>query len=247
VPIIPVKWIFGIKTDGWKKACLVVIGCRDPENYTAIDKASPTPSIDTTRWLFAHCSYSKMPLIQLDIVAAFIHAPLDHKKYITLPPGVPGNSKTHVAKLNRALYGLPTSPKCWYTHFDKFLSKNNFERSCREPCLYTCSVNNVEIILLCYVDEILITSRDRNLIDSTIKLISAEFDTKILGSPTRFLGIDITFDTNGNIALNQKLYLETMLQQYRMQDSNAKSTPIVTTEYTALNKTTPPNFQIQGC
>ena len=75
VPIIPVKWIFGIKTDGRKKARLVVIGCRDPENYTAIDKASRTPSIDTTRWLFAHCSYNKMPLIQLDIVAAFIHVP----------------------------------------------------------------------------------------------------------------------------------------------------------------------------
>ncbi len=54
VSIVPVKWIFGIKTDGRKRARLVAIGCRDKENYSSIDKASPTPSIDTVRWLFAH-------------------------------------------------------------------------------------------------------------------------------------------------------------------------------------------------
>ena len=114
IPTVPVKWIFGVKPDGRKKARLVAIGCRDKEEYSAIEKASPTPSIDTTRWLLAYCSYSKIPLVQLDIKTAFLHAPIDREKYINIPPGIPENPKTHIAKLNKALYGLDTAGKCWY-------------------------------------------------------------------------------------------------------------------------------------
>jgi len=130
IPTIPAKWVFGIKGNGQKKARLVVVGCRDTEIYSPNDKTSPTPSMDTTRWLLAHASHDKLNLVQIDVKCAFLQANIDRTKYIALPPGVKGNPKTQVARLNRALYGLAISPKCWYLRIDTFLTQHGFERSC---------------------------------------------------------------------------------------------------------------------
>lgn len=245
--VIPVKWVFGIKSDGRKRARLVAVGCRDPETYTSVDTASPTPSIDTTRWIFAHCSYHKLPLIQLDIKTAFLHSKLDRTKYITLPPGIEGNSKTHVAKLNKALYGLATAPKCWYNTFDKFMTSIAFQRSCREPCLYTKFVHTTVIIVLMYVDDILITSSKQSLIDKIIESISANFDTKVLGFPKHFLGIDIHLDENLNISLSQHKYIDNLLQEFRMHESKPVSTPILkNNENNKIDKIQPPSFHFRS-
>lgn len=107
-----VKWIFGVKADGRKRARLVAIGCRDPEQYSPNDKTSPTPSADTIRWLFAHTSYTKIKLIQLDVKTAFLHGKIDREKYIIVPPGRVDRKK-FICKLNKALYRLATAPKCY--------------------------------------------------------------------------------------------------------------------------------------
>ena len=83
MPIVPVKWIFGIKDDGRKRARLIAIGCRDKQIYTPAETASPTPSADTTKWLIAHCSYMESPLIHLDLITAFLQANInDEKMYL---------------------------------------------------------------------------------------------------------------------------------------------------------------------
>ena len=158
MPVIPVKWVFAIKKNGTYKARLVVVGCCVKEKYKPADKASPTPKSDTVRWLFAHASYSKTPFVQIDISTAYLHANIDRLKYIALPPGVSGNKKKEVCKLNRALYGLATAPKCWYETFDEKLKTYSFERSIREHCLYTKENGASKIIILVYVDDVLLTA-----------------------------------------------------------------------------------------
>lgn len=43
--VIPVKWLFDIKTDGRFKVRLVVVGYRDKEKYSIFDKAASTPPL----------------------------------------------------------------------------------------------------------------------------------------------------------------------------------------------------------
>jgi hypothetical protein len=191
ISVVPVKWVFNIKNNEKFKARLVAIGCRDTEKYRPADKATPTPSSDIIRWLFAHVSYTKKKLVQIDITTAFLHANIDRVKYISIPPGVQGNNKTHVCKLNRALYGLATSPKCWYQAFDAKLRTYGFERNIREPCLYTKKNDSSIIIAVVYVDDVLLTSEDDDLISETITQIANDFEVKNLGFPTKFLGLHL--------------------------------------------------------
>ena len=141
-------------------------------------------------------------------------------------------------------------------HLDEYLTSNGFERSCREPCLYTKLITlpdgrKITIILLVYVDDILIACEIQTLIDETIKLLSNNFNTKILGFPTRFLGIDISIDANKNISLNQTLYLDSVLQQFKMHESKPVTTPMLkNNELSPLQKVTPPQFAYRsaiGC
>lgn len=48
------KWLFVVKKGGKRKTLFVVVGCQDPEKYTAADLASSTPSFDTVRLLLAY-------------------------------------------------------------------------------------------------------------------------------------------------------------------------------------------------
>lgn len=237
--IVPVKWIFTIKKDNTYKARLVAVGCRDTEKYTSAEKATPTPSSDTVRWLIAHVSYSKTKLVQLDITTAFLHAKIDRLKHISIPPGVSENNKTHVCKLNQALYGLTTSPRCWYQTFDAKLQTYGFERNIREPCLYLKKNKslNSSIIALVYVDDVLLTSDDENLISETIAQISNDFEVKNLGFPSKFLGIDISIDEHKNISMSQEKFLQKVLKEFKMDESHPVRNPMLRdNDYTKLKK-----------
>lgn len=85
---------------------------------------------------------------------------------ISLPPGTKENSKTQVGKVNKAIYGLATFPKYWYFAINELSTFILFERSCREPCLY--SYTNIANTVTIYVDHILIVSELQRLIDDTL-------------------------------------------------------------------------------
>ena len=237
VKTVPTKWIFGIKSNGVRKARLVAVGCKDDESYTNEEKRSPTPSFDAVCWLFAHVSYSKIDLVHLDVKTAFLHARINRSKYIPIPEGVPGNRKTMVCKLNKALYGLTLSPRYWYDTFDTKLRELGFERNVREQCLYTKKIAGTVIILLIYVDDVLVACDRNELIIETIDLFSKEFDIKNLGFPTTYIGIDVSRDTDGILSLTQERFLTSFLQYMKMDDSKAVRTPMLKSiDYSKLTK-----------
>lgn len=168
---------------------------------------------------------------------AFLHGELDRVKYMCIPPGVEGDRKTQVCKLNKAMYGLVTAPRCWYLTFDKKMKELGFVRSCRESCLYTKRIETTVLLVLVYVDDILVASSNRLLCDDFIKSLSKYFDIKILGFPERFLGIDIHINKNRVISLSQEKFLEEVLNNFDMQESHPVKNPILrNVDYSKLIK-----------
>ena len=75
-----------------------------------------------------------------------------------------------------------------------------------------------------YVDDILLSSSDVNLLLETKKLLSSNFDMKDLGEASFILGIEIHWDRRKEfLGLSQKAYLEKILKKYIMHAS--KPTP----------------------
>jgi len=61
----------------------------------------------STLWIFlAYVAYLDWDLHHVDIVAAYLHGPLDEEIYMTIPEDIKNSGSGHYWKLKKALYGL---------------------------------------------------------------------------------------------------------------------------------------------
>ena len=73
-------------------------------------------------------------------------------------------------KLKKALYGLKQSPRAWYGRIDSFLSSMGFTKSKADPNLYLKVVEYEPIMLLLYVDDLILTGNEKQIMESKKKL-----------------------------------------------------------------------------
>ena len=82
------------------------------------------------------------------------------------------------------------------------------------------------IFLVLYVDDILLATKDMNLLRDTNNFLSNNFDMKDIGNASYVLGIQIYRECFKNIlGLSQKGF-EKLLQRYGMQDCKPLDTSI---------------------
>ena len=78
------------------------------------------------------------------------------------------------------------------------------------------SVNgNIIVILTVYVDDILITGGDQQLVDQKKKELTDRFEMTDMGEVKRILGIDVQRDyEQGTLAISQEHYVNTLLERF---------------------------------
>jgi len=85
-------------------------------------------------------------------------------------------------QVEKSRYELKQSPRQWYKRFDSFIRGKRYKRSHYDPYLYYNKLLAGEYIyLLLHVIAILVTSKNRSIIDKLKKDLSFEFDMKELG------------------------------------------------------------------
>jgi hypothetical protein len=130
--------------------------------------------------------------------------------------------------LHKALYGLKQAPRAWHHRLKSELEALGFTESPADPALFI-KLGAHPIYLLTYVDDILITSCDTQLIISTKKSLMDTFDARDLGEATYFLGMDIIRDrSNRTIKLAQGRLTSELLSKYNLTNAKSLSTPINT-------------------
>lgn len=212
---IDTKWIFRTKQSGMKKARLVARGFQESCNY---DVYSPVAKMTTIRTMLSLALHKNLGLRQLDIPTAFLNGELEQDIYIKRPEGIHCGAK--ILKLNRALYGLKSAPKCWNQKFHAFATRVGLERSARDACLY--SKNNLNLVI--FVDDILLFGTEEE-ISEFVCSVKKEFNAKDLGSLHSFLGMDIVRDED-IITISQKQMIEDVIQKFRMDNCNGIQTPM---------------------
>ena len=81
--------------------------------------------------------------------------------------------------------------------------------------------------MLLYVDDVLITSKDKSLIDKLKSQLSDEFEMKDLGAAKKILGMEIHRDQKaGKLYLSQRKYLEKVLGRFNMDNCKSVSNPL---------------------
>ncbi|KAL4032228.1 hypothetical protein IC575_005296 [Cucumis melo] len=131
-----------------------------------------------------------------------------------------------VCRLNKSLYGLKKTPRCWYKRFDSFIVSLGYNRLNADPCAYFKRFGEKDfIVLLLYVDDMLVESLNKDRIEELKAHLAREFEMKDLGPANKILGMQIHRDRNNRkIWLSQKNYLKKVLRRFNMQDCKPIST-----------------------
>ena len=133
----------------------------------------------------------------IDFVLAFPQAKLDCDVFMEIPAGMnhgEGSRNQYVLKLEKNLYGLKNAACNWFEMLSKGLTgpKLRFKSSEVDPCVFF----RKNAIILTYVDDCIIFSKELEVIEDIVKVLKEDFDVEMEenfndGDISRFLGVDI--------------------------------------------------------
>jgi len=240
------KWIYTIKRDGngnikKYKARIVARGFSQTKGINYNLTYSPTLSIDSLKLLISIAAKFKWDIMQLDIKAAYLNAPLEEEIYVSIPPG-DKNFGHGYWLLKKALYGLKQSGRQWYTHFSGFLKNNSFIQLSSEPCIFKKMAGSKTICIIgIYVDDMLITGV-QSQIKNIINIIKKNFKVSKCSEVDYLLGINVE-KKNNNYFISQTQLINDILQKFKVTNIRKAKTPCtdengLTKDNTPFDKTT---------
>ena len=116
--IIDCKWVFAIKNDAsgnpYKyKARLVARGFSQKYGIDYEETFALVARISSFRFIMAFSNQHDLIVHHMDVKTAFLNGNLKEEIFMKLPDGI-DNDKNLVCKLNKAIYGLKQSARCWF-------------------------------------------------------------------------------------------------------------------------------------
>jgi hypothetical protein len=121
-----------------------------------------------------------------------------------------------VCRLKKDLYGLKQAPKAWYKRIKKFLTSFGLIERSVDPHLYFKVVDDGQVILLLYVDDLFLTGLE-NIISKCKRKLVVEFEMKYLEMMHYFLGLEV-WKRHDDIFMNQWKYAMKILKRFKMLD-----------------------------
>ncbi|KAH9793982.1 hypothetical protein KPL71_004732 [Citrus sinensis] len=131
----------------------------------------------------------------------------------------------------KAIYGLKQAPRAWFDRFkDAMITQWQFQHSKSDSSLFYKWINGHVILVLVYVDDIILTGSNPQLIQQVIQHMHHTFALKDLGDLNYFLGIEVVKSATG-LYLSQAKYIADILAKHDMVYSSPVSTPMFTSQY----------------
>jgi hypothetical protein len=129
-------------------------------------------------------------LWQVDFVMAYPQAPIEMDIYMELPQGIKiatGNSKDHVLKLLKNIYGQKQAGRVWNSFANK-LTSLGYASSLVDDCVFFCG----DIICMVYVDDgIFLGNDDAQLLQAIKEIQGLGLNIKDQGHPADYVGVSI--------------------------------------------------------
>jgi len=161
----------------------------------------------------------------MDVYNAFLQGDLDEEVYMEMPEGFKRPCENKVCRLLKSLYGLKQASRQWNLKLTKALQATGFTQSAHDYSLFTLHKGEDLVIVLVYVDDLLITGSNTQLITEVKKSLHRQFKLKDLGELKFFLGIEVLRSSEG-VILNQRKYILELIADAGLTGAKPASTPL---------------------
>ena len=162
----------------------------------------------------------------MDVVTAFLNGKLEEEIYMQQPEGYVKPGEEHlVCKLEKSLYGLKQSPRCWNKAFQEYVEKIGFTQASEDACVYVRKQETLTVIAV-YVDDLIILAENASEMQEIKDNLKTQFKMKDIGELHYCLGISVFQDKeNKQIQLHQKQNIEKMLKKFGQIEDKTVTTP----------------------
>ncbi len=241
--LVRCKWVYRTKygPDGKvdkHKARLVAKGFSQVEGIDYTETFSPVAKMNFVCLVLSLAASFKWEVHQMDVKSAFLHGDLHEEIYMEQPIGFIQTDSSLVCRLKKSLYGLKQAPRAWYAKMDSFLLESGFSRCHSDNTVYTKKEGKSLIILVLYVDDLILTGSDPNLINHVKSSLKKKFEMTDLGHLHYFLGLQVLQSKEG-IFHSQSKYACDLLCFLHMEDCKPTPSPFQSGVKLSVNCTSP--------
>jgi hypothetical protein len=191
-----------------RKARITAQGFSQVHGVDYFDTFSPVARITAFRFFISMCAILDLNVRYFDVSSAFLYPELEETIYMKAPPlkatDKPG---TEFVRLIRAIYGLKQSSRCWYEEVKNVLGGMGFTPSDADPCLFTRGEGASFVMVLVYVDDGLVGSKNIALLEELDAAMREIWEIKS-GEANEYIGITIVRNkAKGTIDIGQRQYI----------------------------------------
>ncbi|XBI97093.1 hypothetical protein VPH35_033289 [Triticum aestivum] len=228
---IELKWVYKVKKDAKgnlvkHKAKLVAKSNMQDQGVDFEEVFAPLARMDTVRLLIALAAQESWRIHHMDVNSALLTGELEEELYVKQPPGYIQQGEEHkVLKLHKALYGLRQAPWAWSMKLDSTLISLGFEKAPLEHTMYKRGKGKDRLLVGIYVDDLLITGADEEVIANFKLQMEELFKMTDLGLLSYYLGIEVQQKPEA-ITICQEAYAKKVLESCGMKDCNPSHVPM---------------------
>jgi hypothetical protein len=186
---------------------------------------SPVIRQCSVRTLLTIAATHDLELVHGDVDTAFLVPTLKEAFYLQPIDGM-NVPKGKVLKLLKCIYGLKQASREWYIHFVNILQSLGFQPTVSDPCILTKNVEGNPYYIGIYVDDFIVTGKERDVIENIFDQLETYLSIKRLGDLSWILGMRVTRDRpNQVLYLDQTTYINSLIRKFQLQEANPTLTP----------------------
>ena len=159
------------------------------------------------------CVHLGLCIKQADVETAFLNGKLKEEIFIQAPEGY--KRANTVLRLQKALYGLPEAPRCWYDKLKEVLIKLEFRSCAVESCIFVLKKGSKLIMIIIYVDDMLIASNKEEYVLELITELNKFFNVQVMEHVNSFIGLNINV-IDQDLEIDQTKYLESRTKEVEL-------------------------------
>ncbi len=142
-----------------------------------------------------------------------------------LPQGIQtkhGNSKEHVLKLEKNIYGQKQAGRVWNSFLVDKLTSIGFTRSLIDDCVFLCG----EVIFMVYVNNGIFLGSNVLQLQEVIKEIqNLGLNIEDQGHPADYVGVNIKKLKDGSYEFTQQALIDSIINDVGLKDAKVKPVP----------------------